>query len=64
MMFNPSTLREKSCKSLRLRTVPSHHVHMYCVGKAEERRHWLRISDLKIDARLRACKCDILNFEF
>ena len=35
--------------------------------KAEERRPWLRISELKISACLRACKFYILtvvNFEF
>ena len=37
---------------------------MYCAGEAEERRRWLRISELKISARLRECKFCILSFEF
>ena len=59
ILFNylrSSNTMKKNCKSLRLSTVLFHHVHMYCVGKAEERRYWLRISELQISARLRECK--------
>ena len=42
----------------------SHHVHIYWVGKAEERRHRFRISELKISACLRTpCKFCLLNFK-
>ena len=54
---------KKNCKSWKLSSVLSHHVHMYWIGKAEERRRWLRIPELKITAFLRACKIWILNFK-
>ena len=34
------------------------------VGKAEERRRLLRISELETNAHLRSCKFCIFNFEF
>ena len=60
----PVTKYGKSCKSLRPSTVLSHRVHLYCVRKAEERCCWLRNSELKISARLRACNFWILIFDF
>ena len=37
---------------------------MYSVGKAEEKRRWLPISELKISVCLCACEFCILNFGF
>ena len=45
-------LKVKSCKSLRVSIVLSHNVYMYCVGKAEKKRRWLRILKSKL---VRAC---------
>ena len=45
---NSDSVMQKRWKFLRLSTLLSHYMHIYWVGKVEERRRWLRISELTI----------------